>query len=524
MKKFKLAAACCGVALVFGLNTANADEKVRVYVGFKNGQKANVERSLKGNGAELHHSFEKLNAFSVSMPAQALKGLQNNPNILYVEEDAKRFLMSEVSPYGIAMVQANDLSLQPASANRTICIIDSGFDASHEDLPNNNVNGTNDAGTGNWYTDENSHGTHVAGTIAAVAGNNKGVVGVFGSENVNLHIIKVFGAAGWAYSSSLVSAAQKCEAAGANVISMSLGGSRSSRTEDRYFSDAYARGVLSIAAAGNDGNTRHSYPASYAGVMSVAAVDSNGVVASFSQQTSAVEIAGPGVGVKSTVPMGTGSVASVTVGTSTFDALGMDGTPNGNATGPLVDCGLGESSCPGGGGQVCLISRGNIAFADKVLACQNGGGVAAVVYNNEPGALSGTLGETATSIPSVGVSDTQGADMMGKLGQSANVFVGAGNYADFDGTSMATPHVSAVAALVWSNHQTCTNANIRAALTATAMDLGVTGRDDAYGHGLVQARAASDYLTANGCGGGDTGGGDTGGGGGGGGKGNGGKK
>ncbi|HEX6929508.1 MAG TPA: S8 family serine peptidase [Gammaproteobacteria bacterium] len=501
MKNFKLAAACCGVALVFALNAANADDKVRVYVGFKNGQKNAVEHSLKSAGGQLHHSFEKLNAFAVSVPSQALKGLQNNPNVLYVEEDPKRFLMSETQPYGIAMVQADDLALQPASANRTVCIIDSGYSLGHEDLPSNNVNGTNDSGTGNWFTDENHHGTHVAGTIAAVAGNNTGVVGVFRNQNVNIHIIKVFGADGWAYSSSLVTAAQECEAAGANVISMSLGGSMSSRAEDRYFADAYNRGVLSIAAAGNDGNTRKSYPASYASVMSVAAVDQNKAVADFSQKNDAVEIAAPGVGVKSTVPMGSGSEASVTVGSQGFDALGMEGTPTGSASGALVDCGLGASACPGGGGQVCLIQRGDIAFADKVLACQAGGGVAAVVYNNEAGPLSGTLGETATGIPSVGVSDTQGAALMGMLGQSATVFVGAGNYAFFDGTSMATPHVSAVAALAWSNNLGCTNDDVRNALNATAEDLGTAGRDNETGYGLVQARAASDYLAAN-CGGG----------------------
>ena len=496
-------AASCGIALALGMSaSAVADnEKVRVYLGFKGNQKAAVQRSLAAAGGETHHTFDKLGAMAVSVPQQALKGLQNNPNVTFIEEDPKRFLMAQSAPYGIAMVQADDLSLQAASANRTVCIIDSGYDFGHEDLPTNNVNGTSDSGTGNWYTDENSHGTHVAGTIAAMD-NSVGVIGVNRNENVNLHIIKVFGADGWAYSSSLVDAAMRCEDAGANIISMSLGGTFSSTTEANYFSQANSRGVLSIAAAGNDGNTRHSYPASYDAVMSVAAIDSNKLVASFSQQTDQVEIAAPGVGVRSTVPMGTGSEASVSVGSQSFGGLGMEGSPTGSASGPLVDCGLGESACPGGGGQVCLISRGNIAFADKVLACQDGGGVAAVIYNNEPGTLSGTLGTTATNIPSLGVSDTDGAVLGGMTGQTASVVLGAGNYAYFDGTSMATPHVSGVAALVWSNHTACTNDEVRNALNATAEDLGSAGRDNAYGHGLVQARAASDYLAASSCGGG----------------------
>ena len=503
-KKTFIHAAVGGAILALGLSAAaiaaNGD-KTRVYVGFAPGQKASVEQSLQNVGAQTHHRFASVNAFAVTVPSQALNGLRNNPNVTYIEEDPKRFLMAQSAPYGISMVQADDLSLQPASANRTVCIIDSGYDLGHEDLPTNNVNGTNDSGTGNWYTDENSHGTHVAGTVAALD-NSTGVVGVFRNSNVNIHIIKVFGADGWAYSSTLVAAGEECEAAGANVISMSLGGTFSSTTEDNYFTQANGRGVLSIAAAGNDGNTRHSYPASYDAVVSVAAIDETKTVAAFSQQTDQVELSGPGVLVRSTVPMGTGSEASVAVGSDGYAGIGMEGSPTGSATGPLVDCGLGSSACPGGGGQVCLIQRGDISFAEKVQACEAGGGVGAVIYNNVAGGLSGTLGTTVTGIPSLGVSDTQGAALSTRLGESATVVVDAGNYAYFDGTSMATPHVSGVAALVWSNHTSCTNDQIRSALAATAEDLGSAGRDNAYGYGLVQAAAASDYLAANGCGGG----------------------
>jgi serine protease len=164
-----------------------------------------------------------------------------------------------------------------------------------------------------------------------------------------------------------------------------------------------------------------------------------------------------------------------------------------------------------------LIARGDISFADKVLACENGGGGAAVIYNNADGALSGTLGGVVTNIPSIGVSQADGLALQGSVGQSATVTVGSGDYAFFDGTSMATPHVSAVAGLVWSQFVECTNDQIRAAMNATALDLGAAGRDTAYGNGLVQAKAAVDYLSA-GCdgsgGGGGGGGGDTGGGGG----------
>jgi serine protease len=93
---------------------------------------------------------------------------------------------------------------------------------------------------------------------------------------VQLYIVRVFGDDGaWAYSSTLVDASNRCRDAGANIISMSLGGTFSSRTERTAFDNHYANGILPIAAAGNDGNTRTSYPAGYGSVVSVAAIDSN---------------------------------------------------------------------------------------------------------------------------------------------------------------------------------------------------------------------------------------------------------
>ncbi len=498
--------ACLLAAILFSSATSfAAGPDQRVWIAYKDGARGAAQAALKSANAEIHYSMDNLNAFAVSIPAAALNGLQRNPAISYIEEDAKRYPMAQTTPYGIAMVQADQVA-DGQAANRTVCIIDSGYDIGHEDLASNNVTGSNDPGTGSWDTDENHHGTHVAGTIAAM-NNSVGVVGVLPNGNIHLHIVKVFGADGWAYSSTLVAALETCETNGANVVSMSLGGTFKSRTEDRAFKDANSRGVLSIAAAGNDGNTRNSYPASYNSVVSVAAVDSAKVVADFSQQNSQVELAAPGVAVKSSVPTGTGSEVSTQVNGSAYEALAMEGSALGSASGALVDCGTAESVCTGANGSVCLIQRGVISFSDKVLNCESGGGTAAIIYNNVAGSLSGTLGGVATSIPSVGVSDSAGADMLNAVGSTADVTVATGNYAFFDGTSMATPHVSGVAALVWSHYESCTNENIRSALDATAEDLGAPGRDAAYGFGLVQAQAAADYLAANGCAGGGGGGG-----------------
>lgn len=507
MKRRSLSALAAAMA-AFGLlsTAAAAADTTRVIVVFKPGAAGHVRAAAAAVKGTVKHQIFGMDAMAIEVPLQALQGLARNPNVEYVEEDVKRYLLAtasaaaagQVVPYGIKMVQADQLP-DTQAANRKVCIIDSGYDLQHEDLNGNDVAGEYDSGTGWWYTDENHHGTHVAGTIAAID-NATGVVGVAPNRRLKLHIVKVFDAEGWAYSSTLATAANKCAAAGANVISMSLGGARANKTEQRAFDTLASQGVLSIAAAGNDGNTRMSYPASYNSVMSVAALDENMQWASFSQYNKQVEIAAPGVAVLSTVPMGQGSESSLVVGTTTYAPGGMDGSPKTSASGGLADFGLGDAVNPAMAGKVCLIQRGSIDFATKVSNCQASGGVGAVVYNNVAGGFGGTLGTTVTHIPSVTASDTEGAQLKTQLGATATVSVKASNYAFYDGTSMATPHVSAVAALVWSHFPGCTGAQMRTSLDLSARDLGAPGRDTKFGYGLVQARAAYDRIATLGCG------------------------
>jgi subtilisin family serine protease len=126
--------------------------------------------------------------------------------------------------------------------------------------------------------------------------------------------------------------------------------------------------------------------------------------------------------------------------------------------------------------------------------------VGAVIYNNVAGSFDGTLGETQTNIPSMSASDKEGAKLLAQLGKKANLVVAVSNYAFLQGTSMATPHVSAVAALVWSYFPKCTNAQLRTSLEKSALDIGDQGFDDKTGYGLVQAKAAHDRIAKKGCG------------------------
>ncbi len=424
--KLVIAATAVGA---MGSAAAAADEN-HVIVSYKAGKASKA----KGNAfGKVKHDLSHMDAMALVLTAKELKKVKEDADVDYVEDDVKRYpffagttpstgapyQVGQLVPFGIKQVQADQLS-DVNAGNRKVCIIDSGYDRNHEDLgKGTNVTGEYDAGTGWWYTDENHHGTHVAGTIAAVNNGGVGVVGVNPNNNLKLHIVKVFGADGWAYSSSLVAAANKCKAAGSNVISMSLGGGAKSKTEERAFATLHSGGVLSIAAAGNDGNTVVSYPAGYASVMMVGAVDEAKAWATFSQYNTKVEIAGPGVNVLSTVPMGGGSASVLSVGSTTYAPGAMDGSPKTTRSGALADFGLGDVVNPTMAGKVCLISRGTIDFATKVMNCQNSGGVGAVIYNNVAGAFGGTMGTTVSTIPSVTASDTDGAAMKTQLGQTA---------------------------------------------------------------------------------------------------------
>lgn len=470
-------------------------------VKFRPGAVAAARRAIQSVGGAVVLDLPKHNLLAARLSSAAMARLARNPNIEYIEPDPVRYPLAQTTPYGIDMVMAPQTwdVADVASANLKVCVIDSGYAIGHEDLPTGDSGLVSGSVIGNglpWNQDGCGHGTHVAGTIAAVD-NELGVIGV--APGIELHIVRVFGSeCEWTSGSTLIQALDACEAAGAKIVNMSLGGIRKSRAENQAFTEAYDSGILLVAAAGNDGNSRPNYPASYASVISVAAVDDNRVVADFSQRNNAVELAAPGVGVLSTVPTGTGITATLeTTDNAAFAVTAMEGSPLGQATGRLIDCGDATLGCPDTvKDSLCLIQRGSITFADKVMACQAKGGLGAIIYNNVPGTLIGTLGEQQTRIPSAGASDVVGEQLRLQVGTDSmfELKLAESDYAAWDGTSMAAPHVSGAAALAWSLDTSCTPHQVRAALDNTAHDLGAMGRDAAYGYGLVNALDAATAL------------------------------
>ena len=201
---------------------------------------------------------------------------------------------------------AAGLGTFPATGGVKVGVVDTGILATHEDLTGKLANCAQSRGLGGVLSgsiqegscaDDNSHGTHVSGTITGNANNARGVAGV--AFTSPLSICKALsGPLGQGTTSDVASCITWVTDRGAKVISMSLGGGPSTtlRNAVRY---AAAHDVVIVAAAGNDGNSTLEYPAAYTEVVSVAATDARDAHATFSNTNADVEIAAPGVNVLS---------------------------------------------------------------------------------------------------------------------------------------------------------------------------------------------------------------------------------
>ena len=240
--------------------------------------------------------------------------------------------------------------------------------------------------------DDNSHGTHVAGTVAQSTDNSTGVAGV--SFKSCLMPVKVLDRNGSGTYANVAKGIRLAADNGAKVINLSLGGPAASQTLLDAVAYAYAKGATVVAAAGNDGASVISYPAAYDDyVIAVGATRYDETLAYYSNFGPSLDVVAPG-------------------GDLTVD--------------------------------------------------QNGDGYA-------DGVLQNTFNPNTKSRSDFG-------------------------YWFFQGTSMATPHVAGVAALVISKGNAVLPADVRKALESTAEDLGTAGRDNTFGHGLVDAARAVSWT------------------------------
>lgn len=199
----------------------------------------------------------------------------------------------------------------PATGGARVGIVDTGIDRAHPDLAGKVADADCAESRGflgifagqirtGRCSDDNGHGTHVAGTISANTNNAQGVAGV--SFNSPLIICRALGGpAGTGNTADVANCITWTAQRGAKIISMSLGGGDSSTLRSAV-QNAWnnGNGALLVAAAGNDGNSTVNYPAGYAEVVSVAATDDRDRRASFSNANADVEVAAPGVDILST--------------------------------------------------------------------------------------------------------------------------------------------------------------------------------------------------------------------------------
>ncbi|MFC7847155.1 S8 family serine peptidase [Arthrobacter sp. NPDC057388] len=190
--------------------------------------------------------------------------------------------------------------------------------------------------------DNYGHGTHVAGIVAATSNNTIGVAAT--CPGCTILAGKVLNDSGVGSSSSLANGINWAVANGAKVINMSIG-VRASRTLETAINNAWSKGVVLVAAAGNGGNQTKIYPAAYPNVIAVAATDNKDAKASFSTYgASWVDIAAPGVNVYSTFPNHT-----FVLGTQNNRSFGYDVGNGTSMSSPIVaaTAALAFSSHPG---------------------------------------------------------------------------------------------------------------------------------------------------------------------------------
>lgn len=407
------------------------------------------------------------------------------------------------APWGLASVKAEKAWSVTKGDGARVLILDTGIDKNHPDLKSRFEKGRNftSASINNEtaaedFGDSVGHGTHVAGTVAAdgtcisgVAPAAKVLMGKV-CEDRGCSTAAVVAGIDWGISEKV------------DVVSMSLGGPLALPSQKKAIERAESEGLIVVAASGNDGVRRISYPAAYPSVIAVGAIANTNRRAEFSQYGPGLDVVAPGVDVLSSVPQGAGRVSNVTVDmgdgkSNRVKSVSFAGAPQNDRpiTGEFAFAGLGrpeDLNKANVRGKFALIQRGEIPFKEKVVNAMNAGATGVVIFNNAEGLARGTLGEEGEiKIPVAMVEKITGEKIRDHVAKgkaaSASIVTEQSDYDSYDGTSMATPHVTGVVALIRAVNPKLTPAQVREVLTKTSVNLGA---EDEYGSGLVNAEAA----------------------------------
>jgi subtilisin family serine protease len=279
---------------------------VDLLIGARSGRIAGVAALTASFGPRDKGAIRGLPVRRLRVPAASAAALElalgTDPSVGYVEVDRTvRATLTPDDPYytsgaewGLPLIGA------PAAWDTTtgadgpvIAVIDTGVSATHPELAGRVLPGIDLVNGDNDPTDDNGHGTHVAGIAAAAGNNGAGVAGV--CWGCRILPVKALDATGSGWYSTLASAITWATDHGASVINMSLGGTDNSTTLGTAVAYAESHGVVVVAAAGNSGVTTRFYPAAFSGVVAVGAMDANSVRYGFSNfGTDWVRVAAPG--------------------------------------------------------------------------------------------------------------------------------------------------------------------------------------------------------------------------------------
>jgi len=298
-----LVACLAGIPLPASASPSGAPR--RVIVTFAPSGAAATKCDLRRAGAIELTALPSAGAAAMVLPSGlSIDDVRQMPGVIAVEDDiivtASRIAVApQVLPWGVDRVEADLVWGTTTGDPIKVAVVDTGIDTTHPDLTANLKGGYSAVKYTRSYNDDNGHGTHVAGTIAA-ANNSLGVVGV--APKADLYAIKVLDRAGTGYLSDIIKGIDWAVSSKVNVINMSLGTSSYSPTFEAACRRATLAGITIVAAAGNAGPglSTVGYPARFADVIGVSASDSTNMLASFSSRGPEVDVAAPGVSINST--------------------------------------------------------------------------------------------------------------------------------------------------------------------------------------------------------------------------------